>query len=198
MLRCLLTHQSGLCLLVLPAPLSLCLVILVLFPPLPFGLLVSWSLQVPFFPLLFSHMAWSIVSGMSTLDSSRCPVSAPFHMLSDIYNKPPPPHLGTVMSSVYFYLLSLLSLTSRKERRHSVLLKAVYSGTFQHASRNLSLGPNRNPLYNPTTTSHQPSPRNLSSLAFVKWPDLASWCACAALTMDMAYFQVYEEVRCKS
>jgi hypothetical protein len=26
----------------------------------------------------------------------------------------------------------------------------------------------------------------------------ASWCTCAALTMLMAYFQVYEEVRCKS
>ena len=26
----------------------------------------------------------------------------------------------------------------------------------------------------------------------------ASWCTCAALTMVMAYFQVYEEVRCKS
>jgi hypothetical protein len=60
------------------------------------------------------------------------------------------------------------------------------------------LAPNRNPLYNPSTTPHQPSPCNLSSLAFIKWPDLASWCACAALTMDVAYFQVYEEVRCKS
>jgi hypothetical protein len=26
----------------------------------------------------------------------------------------------------------------------------------------------------------------------------ASWCTCAALTMVGAYFQVYEEVRCKS
>jgi hypothetical protein len=26
----------------------------------------------------------------------------------------------------------------------------------------------------------------------------ASWCTCAALTMVVAYFQVYEEVRCKS
>jgi hypothetical protein len=26
----------------------------------------------------------------------------------------------------------------------------------------------------------------------------ASWCTCAALEMAMAYFQVYEEVRCKS
>jgi hypothetical protein len=25
-----------------------------------------------------------------------------------------------------------------------------------------------------------------------------SWCTCAALTMVVAYFQVYEEVRCKS
>ena len=92
--------------------------------------------------------------------------------------------------------VSLLSPTSRKERRHSILLKTVYSGTFQHASRNHSLAPNRNPLYNPSTTPHQPC--NLSSLAFVKWPDLASWCACAALTMDVAYFRVYEEVRYKS
>jgi hypothetical protein len=52
-----------------------------------------------------------------------------------------------------------------------------------------------NPLYIPSTMPHQPSPQNLSSLAFVKWPDLASWCACAALTMDLAYFWVYEEVR---
>ena len=94
--------------------------------------------------------------------------------------------------------LLLLSPTSRKERWHSVLLKAVYSGTFQHASRNLSLAPNRNPLYNPSTMPHQPSPCNLSSLAFFKWPDLASWCTCTALTMDVAYFRVYEEVRCKS
>ena len=55
-----------------------------------------------------------------------------------------------------------------------------------------------NPLYIPSTTPHQPSLSNLSSLAFVKWPDLASWCACTALTMDVAYFRVYEEVRCKS
>jgi hypothetical protein len=60
------------------------------------------------------------------------------------------------------------------------------------------LAPNRNPLHNPSTMPHQPSPRNLSSLAFVKCPDLRSWCACAALTMDMAYFRVYEEVRLQS
>ena len=53
-----------------------------------------------------------------------------------------------------------------------------------------------NPLYIPSNMPHQPSPSNLTSLAFVKWPDLASWCACAALTMDVAYFRVYEEVRC--
>ena len=62
----------------------------------------------------------------------------------------------------------------------------------------ISLAPSRNPLHNPSTTPHQPSLRNLSSLAFIKWPDLASWWACAALTMDVPYFQVYEEVRCKS
>jgi hypothetical protein len=93
-------------------------------------------------------------------------------------------------------LVSLLSPTSRKERWHSILLKAVYSGTFQHACRKkMSLlfpAPNRNPLYNPSTAVHWPE----SSLAI--WFDLASWCTCAVLTMDTAYFQVYEEVRCKS
>ena len=93
---------------------------------------------------------------------------------------------------LFVYLFSEIgSHVARKERRYYVLLKAVYSGTFQHACRNLSLGivscvsisaPNRNPLYNPSTTPHQPSPQNLSSLAFVKWPDPESWCACAALT----------------
>jgi hypothetical protein len=94
-------------------------------------------------------------------------------------------------------LMSLLSLTSRKERQHSILLKTVYSGTFQHASR-ISLVPNRNPLYNPSTTPHQPSPSKSQFIGLLKWPDLTSWCTCAALTMDVAYFRVYEEVRCKS
>jgi hypothetical protein len=34
--------------------------------------------------------------------------------------------------------------------------------------------------------------------SFVIWSDLASWCTYAVLTMDVDYFQVYEEVRCKS
>ena len=72
------------------------------------------------------------------------------------------------------YALSPLIPTSRKKRRHSVLLKAVYSGNFQHAYMNLSLGivscvylsaHNCNPLYNPSTTPHQPSPHNSSPLA---------------------------------
>ena len=94
--------------------------------------------------------------------------------------------------------MSLLSPTSRKEQGHSVLLKAVYSGTFKHASKYLSLAPNHNPLYNPQPHPISPVRVNLSSLAFVKWADLASWCAWAALMIDMAYFQEYEEVRCKS
>ena len=54
------------------------------------------------------------------------------------------PHMPSQVSIVRELtsrFLLLLSPTSRKERRHSVLLKAVYSGTFQHASRNLSLCP---------------------------------------------------------
>jgi hypothetical protein len=95
--------------------------------------------------------------------------------------------------------MSLLSPTSRKKRQHSVLLIAVYSGTFLSTCKEESpFAPNCNPLYNPSTMPRQPSHRNLSSLAFVKWPDLASWCSCAALMMDVSYFQVYEEVRCKS
>ena len=92
-----------------------------------------------------------------------------------------------------------LILTSRKERQHYVLLKAVYSGTFQHACRNLSpeinlssnlsfpSAPNCNPLYNPSTTPHQPSPCNYSPLAriiTVIWSNFASWCTCTVLMMD--------------
>jgi hypothetical protein len=39
---------------------------------------------------------------------------------------------------------------------------------------------------------------HLPESSFVIWSDLASWCTCSALKMDMAYFQVYEKVRCKS
>jgi hypothetical protein len=46
------------------------------------------------------------------------------------------------------------------------------------------------PVY--VTAVHWPE----SSL--VIWSDLVSWCSCAVLTMDVAYFQVYEEVRYKS
>jgi hypothetical protein len=35
-------------------------------------------------------------------------------------------------------------------------------------------------------------------LSLVIWSDLASWCICTVLTMVVAYFQVYEEVRCMS
>jgi hypothetical protein len=52
-----------------------------------------------------------------------------------------------------------------------------------------SPAPNRNPLYNPSTMFHQPSLHNLSSLSFIKWPDLASWCTCAALTMAWLIFR---------
>jgi hypothetical protein len=121
----------------------------------------------------------------------------------------------------------LLILTSRKEAMtlHYILLKAVYSGTFQHPCMNLSLGivsyvcvpcvslvcislyprippP---PIAIPYITS-QPRPISPVHLRAVHWPesslviwsDIASWCTCAVLTMVMAYFQVYEEVRYKS
>jgi hypothetical protein len=102
-------------------------------------------------------------------------------------------------------MLSLLSPNSRKERQHSILLKAVYSGTFQHACRKkisllfLSLPP---PIAIPYITL-LPRPISPVHKTAIHWPefiwsDLASWCTCAVLTMDTAYFQVYEEVRCKS
>jgi hypothetical protein len=56
---------------------------------------------------------------------------------------------------------------------------SIYASRNLPSRRNLStckqeslLVPNRNPLYNPSIMLHQPSLRNLSSLAFVKCPDL--------------------------
>jgi hypothetical protein len=93
---------------------------------------------------------------------------------------------------------------AEKERRHSVLLKAVYSGTFQHACRNIYIYiyppiaiPYITPLPCPISPFHVTAVHWPES-SLVIWSDLASWCTCAVLTMDVAYFQVYEEVRCKS
>jgi hypothetical protein len=55
-------------------------------------------------------------------------------------------------------LLSPPILTSRKEQRNYVLLKAVYSGTFQHACRNLS------PEINLSRNKQQPTRPQLQSL----------------------------------
>jgi hypothetical protein len=56
----------------------------------------------------------------------------------------------------HFQSVLLLSLTSRKEQQHSVLLKAVYSGTFQHASRNLLQPPITIPYITPQAHSISP------------------------------------------
>ena len=103
------------------------------------------------------------------------------------------------------YML-LLSLTSRKGQQHSILLKAVYSGTFQHACRKKTLSsllsaPNRNPLYNPSTTPHQPSPLNSSLLSRIIIRHMVRSCIMIHLcssTSGRCLIRVYEEVRCKS
>ena len=71
--------------------------------------------------------------------------------------------------------------------------------------KSISLGISLPPIAIPYIT---PKPRPISPVhvtavhwpesSLVIWSDLASWCTCAVLTMDVAYFQVYEEVRCKS
>jgi hypothetical protein len=60
---------------------------------------------------------------------------------------------------------SLLSLTSRKELLHSILFKAVYSGTFQHASRNLFQPPIAILYITP-----QPLPISPVHVISVHWP----------------------------
>jgi hypothetical protein len=64
---------------------------------------------------------------------------------------------------------------------------------------------NPTPIAIPYITSqpHPSSPVHITAVhspesSLIIWSDLASWCTCAVLTMDVAYFQVYEEVRCKS
>jgi hypothetical protein len=76
-------------------------------------------------------------------------------------------------------------------------------------SRNQSLQEKNNnhppPIAIPYISS-QPCPITPVHVTAVHWPEtslviwsnLVSWCTCAVLTMDAAYFQVYEEVRCKS
>jgi hypothetical protein len=74
--------------------------------------------------------------------------------------------------------------------------------------KSISPGKNNNnppPIAIPYISS-QPRPISPVHVTAVHWPessliiwsDLASWCACTVLTIDAAYFQVYEEVRCKS
>ena len=56
----------------------------------------------------------------------------------------------------------------------------------------------------PRTAGHATSPGTQLQLiraaghVSTKMDSPVSWCTCAALTMVVAYFQVYEEVRCKS
>jgi hypothetical protein len=71
----------------------------------------------------------------------------------------------------------------------TVFLKAVYSGTFQHACRKNLLPPIAIPYISPlprpispvhATAVHWPE----SSLAI--WSDLASWCTCTVHPVDVA------------
>ena len=96
-----------------------------------------------------------------------------------------------------------------------VLLTAVYSASFSlHLSPSSSLSPNPGPLTliysQPPSTHGRPchltrhaasanqGGRGMSPPNMDLFTPPASWCTCAALTMVVAYFQVYEEVRCKS
>jgi hypothetical protein len=116
----------------------------------------------------------------------------------------------------------LCRIRSRPARttRPPVLLTAVYSANFSlHLSCfifSLIFLPLSNPgpltLIYSQPPSTQSRPRHLTrheasanqggrgmsppNMDLFKPPAL--WCTCAALTMAMAYFQVYEEVRCKS
>ncbi|EDL07822.1 mCG66665, partial [Mus musculus] len=69
------------------------------------------------------------------------------------------------------------------------LLIAVYSANFRlHLSRHLTRH----------AASANQGGRGMSPPNMDLFKPPASWCTCAALTMVVAYFQVYEEVRCKS
>jgi hypothetical protein len=70
-----------------------------------------------------------------------------------------------------------------------------------HAGKKISLAPNCNPLYNPSTTPHQPSPHNSSLLARITTCHMVQSCIMVYLRSSPSghgLIRVYKEVRCKS
>jgi hypothetical protein len=76
-------------------------------------------------------------------------------------------------------------------------------------SRNQSLQEkNNNPTHQIAIPYRSSQPRPISpvhvtavhwpELPLIIWSDLATLCTCTVLKMDAAYFQVYEDVMCKS
>ena len=116
----------------------------------------------------------------------------------------------------YSYKMSVTSYSNQQKRtttlcssQSSLFIQEPLNIMHESLSRK-SISPGKN-IHNPPPIaipyiSSQPRPISPVHITAVHWPessliiwsDLASWCTCAVLTMDAAYFQVYEEVRCKS
>jgi hypothetical protein len=119
-------------------------------------------------------------------------------LLTAVYSASFSLHLSP-SSSLFSSSLSLpLSLSS------SLFLSLSLSLSLSH-----SLSPPLSLLYtlspHPLTAGHVTSPgTRLQPIRVAEAPNMdlftlpVSWCTCTVLTMVMAYFQVYEEVRCKS
>jgi hypothetical protein len=117
-----------------------------------------------------------------------------------------------LMSSIVFCIVASYS----DQQKRATTLRSSQSSLFRNLSTScMNLSPEINLSRKKTTATHQiaipyissqPCPISPVHVTAVHWPessldiwsDLASWCTCAVLTMDAAYFQVYEEVRCKS
>jgi hypothetical protein len=114
--------------------------------------------------------------------------------------------------------LALLSPPIPTSRKEATTLRSSQSSWFRNLSIScMNLSPEINLSRKKTTTTNPPpiaipyissQPRPISPVhvtavhwpasSLVIWSDLASWCTCAVHPVDVAYFQVYEEVKCKS
>jgi hypothetical protein len=117
------------------------------------------------------------------------------------------------LSFILFLLCHFLFLPAEKSDNTTFFSKQFIQEPFnimhESLSRNQSLQEktttNPPPIAIPYI-SFQPCPISTVYVTAVHWPesslviwsDLASWCTCAVHPVDVAYFKVYEEVRCKS
>jgi hypothetical protein len=108
--------------------------------------------------------------------------------------------------------------SNSNQQKRSTTLCSSQSSLFRNLSTScMNLSPEINLCSKKTTTTNPPpiaipyissQPHSISPvhITAVHWPEsslliwsnLASWCTSAVLTMDVAYFQVYQEVRCMS